>query len=455
MPGDLSILTRQRASREQRRALGASMRNRMPLAALADCPRIDERASANEIIEAQNAFRNPDLVPLRYERMGPDAFAFYRGTAGVMASDLSLRPHSGIDVQLCGDAHLENFGIFASAERSLTFDLTDFDETLPGPFEWDVKRLAASFAIAGRVNGWGEKAERRAARTVGRAYREWITSLSERPTLDVWFARADVDWMIGEIQKPGLRQALTRAGKRARSKDVHKARLKLAERTGDEWHFRSDPPTLVPIDSNEHLDTIAYAFHHYRLTLPPDRIALLNRYSFVEAATKVVGVGSVGTRAYALLFQSGDSEPLILQAKQANASVLEPYLSPSEFEHHGQRVVVGQRLIQSSSDPFLGWTRGNEALPFDFYFRQLWDMKGRIEIAELDGSSFEAYAAVCAAALARAHARAGDASLIAGYLDEGKAFDDAIADYALGYADLVDSDYAAFRALRAQDAPTA
>jgi uncharacterized protein (DUF2252 family) len=431
------------------------MRNRTPLAVLSECPEPRERASANDIIEAQNIFRNPDLVPLRYERMGPDALTYYRGTAGVMARDLSLRRHSGIDVQLCGDAHLENFGIFASAERSLTFDLTDFDETLPGPFEWDVKRLAASFVVAARVTGWGEKAEIRAARTVGRAYREWITALSERPTLDVWFARADLDWMIGEIQKPGLREALMRAGNRARTKDVHKARLKLTERIGETWHFRTDPPTLVPIDNTQNLDTIAYAFHHYRQTLPPDRIALLNRYSFVEAATKVVGVGSVGTRAYALLFQSGDGEPLILQAKQANASVLEPYLSPSEFEHHGQRVVVGQRLIQSSSDPFLGWTRGDEALPYDFYFRQLWDMKGRIDIAELDGSSFEAYAAVCAAALARAHARAGDASLIAGYLDAGKEFDHVIADYAHSYADLVDSDYAAFAPLRAQGAPTA
>jgi uncharacterized protein (DUF2252 family) len=307
---------------------------------------------------------------------------------------------------------------------------------------------AASFATAARVNDMGEKTEHRAALAVGRAYREWMTTFSERPTLDVWFARADLEWMIDEIQKPGLRDAFQRAGQRARAKDGERASIKLTERVGDEWHFRSDPPTLVPLQGTDHLETVADVFRRYRGTLPPDRVALLDRYSFVEAAVKVVGVGSVGTRAYALLFQSGDGEPLILQAKQAEASVLEAHLPPSEYDHHGKRVVVGQRLIQSSSDPFLGWTRGDETLPFDFYFRQLWDMKGRIEATALDASSFEAYASVCAAALARAHARAGDASLIAGYLDEGKAFEHAIADYARSYTDVMMSDYAAFEQWR-------
>jgi hypothetical protein len=448
MSDDVSILMRQRPSRAQRRHAGAIVRKRVPLESLADCPSPAERTSANSIIEAQNATRNPELVPLRYERMGADAFSFLRGTAAVMARDLSLRPNSGLDVQLCGDAHLDNFGIFASAERRLTFDLTDFDETLPGPFEWDVKRLAASFATSARVNDMGEKTEHRAALAVGRAYREWMTTFSERPTLDVWFARADLEWMIDEIQKPGLRDALQRAGQRARAKDGEKASIKLTERVGDEWHFRSDPPTLVPLQGTDHLKTVADVFRRYRGTLPPDRVALLDRYSFVEAAIKVVGVGSVGTRAYAFLFQSGDGEPLILQAKQAEVSVLEAHLSPSEYDHHGKRVVVGQRLIQSSSDPFLGWTRGDETLPFDFYFRQLWDMKGRIDARSLDLSSFEAYASVCAAALARAHARAGDASLIAGYLDQGKAFEHAIADYARSFTDLVVSDYAEFEAWR-------
>lgn len=223
MSDDVSILMRQRPSRAQRRHVGATVRNRVPLESLADCPSPAERTPSNSIIEAQNATRNPDLIPLRYERMGADAFSFLRGTAAVMARDLSLRPNSGLDVQLCGDAHLDNFGIFASAERSLTFDLTDFDETLPGPFEWDVKRLASSFATAARVHGFGEKTEHRAALAVGRAYREWMTTFSERPTLDVWFARADLEWMIGEIQKPGLRDALQRAGERARAKHGEKA----------------------------------------------------------------------------------------------------------------------------------------------------------------------------------------------------------------------------------------
>jgi uncharacterized protein (DUF2252 family) len=448
MTDDVSILMRQRPSRDERRKVGASVRQRVPLASLADCPAPAERTPSTDIIEAQNATRNAELVPLRYERMGADAFSFLRGTAAVMARDLSLRPHSGLDVQLCGDAHLDNFGIFASAERRLTFDLTDFDETLPGPFEFDVKRLAASFATAARVNSMGDAIEHRAAKAVGRAYREWMATFNERPTLDVWFARADLEWMVGEIQKPGLRDAFLHAGERARTKDGEKASLKLTERVGDEWHFRSDPPTLVPLTGTDHLGTVADVFRRYRETLPPDRVALLDRYSFVEAAVKVVGVGSVGTRAYALLFQSGDGEPLILQAKQADASVFEMYLQPSEFDHHGKRVVVGQRLIQSSSDPFLGWTRGDETLPFDFYFRQLWDMKGRIEATALDASSFEAYASVCAGALARAHARAGDASLITGYLDDGTAFDHAIADYARSYTDLMISDYAAFEQWR-------
>lgn len=448
MTDDVSILMRQRPSRAERRKVGASVRQRVPLESLAECPNLTERTPSTEIIEAQNASRNVDLVPLRYERMGVDAFSFLRGTAAVMARDLSLRPHSGLDVQLCGDAHLDNFGIFASAERRLTFDLTDFDETLPGPFEFDVKRLAASFATAARVNSMGDAIEHRAAKAVGRAYREWMATFNERPTLDVWFARADLEWMVGEIQKPGLREAFLHARKRARTKDGEKASVKLTERVGDEWHFRSDPPTLVPLTGTDHLGTVADVFRRYRETLPPDRVALLDRYSFVEAAVKVVGVGSVGTRAYALLFQSGDGEPLILQAKQADASVFETHLQPSEFDHHGKRVVVGQRLIQSSSDPFLGWTRGDETLPFDFYFRQLWDMKGRIEATALDGSSFESYASVCAGALARAHARAGDASLITGYLDNGTAFDHAIADYARSYTELMMSDYAAFEQWR-------
>lgn len=440
----IEFFNRPRPSRAQRRELGAARREVVPLERLADVPASHERRDALRLIQDQESNRVADRLPLRYERMSADAFAYLRGAAAVMASDLSLRPNSGITVQLCGDAHLANFGMFASQERSLVFDINDFDETCPGPFEWDVKRLAASAAVSARKNGFTEDEQRAAARSVARSYREWMNAFNERNTLDVWFAKVDVDWMVAQLKKSDIRSALVKASSKARKKNVDSAVFKLTEIVDGKRQFRSDLPLLSPIrdDQFENLVTsLAPVYADYVSTLQLDRAALLARYSFVDFAFKVVGVGSVGTRAYVLLLESGDGEPLVLQAKQAGASVLEPYLDVTPFENFGERVVVGTKLMQSTGDPFLGWCHGGDALPFDFYFRQLWDMKGSIDANLLTPEGLKVYGMICGAVLARAHARAGDASMITGYLGEDKTFEQVMGDFALHYADITDIDF--------------
>ncbi len=401
------------------------------------------------ILRGQEVVRDADLVPLRYQRMAIDAFAFLRGAAAVMARDLSVTPHSGIRVQLCGDAHLANFGMFASQERSLVFDLNDFDETLPGPFEWDVKRLAASFAIAARNNGFSPEEVLRSSQGVAQSYREWMLAFSERETLDVWYTRVDVDWMVSQLKKSDIRRALVKASDKAKRKTSDSAIVKLTEVVDGKRRFRSEPPILTPVADGEFgsvVDTLAPVFADYVSTLQADRAALVGRYSFVDFAFKVVGVGSVGTRAYVILLESGDGEPMVLQAKQAGASVLEPYAGASEYANSGERVVAGQRMMQSTSDPFLGWCHGGPSAPYDFYFRQLWDMKGSIDATLLDEHGLRVYAQICGAVLARAHARAGDASIISGYLGETSEFDAAIAAFAVSYADISEVDHAALLA---------
>jgi uncharacterized protein (DUF2252 family) len=441
----VEFFNRKRPSREQRRAAGEKRRGDVSLACLAEIPAAAERRDALTLIREQEEARNADLLPLRYERMSADAFAYLRGAAAVMASDLSLRPNSGITVQLCGDAHLANFGMFASQERSLVFDINDFDETNPGPFEWDVKRLAASFAVAARNNGYTELEQRAASARVARSYREWMAAFNDRNTLDVWFTKVDVDWMVSQLKNSDIRKALVKASDKARRKNVDSAVMKLTEVVEGKRQFRNDPPVLTRIDSSEFgsvVEILSPVYADYVSTLQPDRAALLARYSFVDFAFKVVGVGSVGTRAYVLLLESGDGEPIVLQGKQAGPSVLERYVGESGFDNHGERVVVGTRLMQSSGDPFLGWCHGAEAAPFDFYFRQLWDMKGSIDATLLTPEGLKIYGGICGAVLARAHARAGDASMITGYLGETKDFDHAVADYAQAYADITELDYA-------------
>ena len=442
----VEFFTHRRPDRAERRARGKRLRAQVPLAAHAEVPPASKRRDPVEILKGQEAVREQSLVALRYERMSVSPFTFLRGAAAVMASDLSMVPQTPIDNQLCGDAHLSNFGMFASGDRRLVFDLNDFDETLPGPFEWDVKRLAASVAVAAFSLGLNDKDARKAARSAVGAYRETMARLAELPTLDVWFARLDVDGLIDEAGKTELAKAARQARKKSRTRTSDTATEKLTERGPEGRQFRTEPPILVRVGDDRREEVVARLtslYTKYLGTLPPDRVALLARYSFVDVAHKVVGVGSVGTRALVLLLESGDGEPLMLQVKQAGESVLAPYLGASRFAHGGQRVVLGQQAMQATGDPFLGWASG---LDRDYFVRQLKDMKGSIEPDLLSATSLRQYARLCGAVLARAHARTGDPSLIAGYLGDESTFDKAVAEFAVGYAAITDADHSALLA---------
>jgi uncharacterized protein (DUF2252 family) len=417
-----------------------------------------DRPDPIALLEEQAAERVPELVPIRYGRMSASPFAFYRGAAYVMAADLAGTPQTGIRVQLCGDAHLANFGGFASAERQLLFDLNDFDETLPGPWEWDVKRLAASVAIAGRENGF--KAKRRAAiaRQLVREYRHAIRKFATMKPLDVWYARASVD----DLQEL-LRSQLSRSQDRRFDKTVAKglrkdsarAFAKLAVKGDSEARIRADPPLIVPIadlvdrPGARRLELGARKLlDSYLSSLSGDRRRLLERFRYADLARKVVGVGSVGTRCWVVLLLGRDSsDPLFLQAKEAPRSALERFAGRSEFSNQGQRVVEGQRLMQAASDIFLGWLRqppGIEDLKLrDLYVRQLWDSKISADIAAMGPSGMAVYARLCAWTLARAHARSGDPIAIASYLGSSDVFDRAIAAFAEAYADQNERDHAA------------
>ena len=433
-----------RDTREQRAKRGRELRDRLPLQDLATLPSEAERRDAVAILQEQETTRLQSLIALRHERMTTDPFAFLRGAAAVMAADLAARPSSGISVQLCGDAHVANFGMFASPERRLVFDLNDFDETLPGPFEWDVKRLAASVIVAAQANGHKPKQARRAAEAAARTYRQAMADLAEMPTLDVWFAHLDFETLLAALKKTTLHKTAVKAGAKAAKRTGDSAVAKLTEVVDGRRRFRSDPPLLTPVPADDRdrvIDDLSGIYADYLITLPPDRIALLTRYSFVDVAHKVVGVGSVGTRAVALLLESGDGEPLILQLKQAGPSVLEAHLDPSRFDQAGKRVVVGQRLMQAAGDPFLGWCTANGKEPVDFYVRQLRDLKGSIETTGLTPDELRSYASICGGVLARAHARGGDPSLVSGYLGTDDAFDKAVTEWAAGYAAINLGDY--------------
>ena len=432
--------------RAERQRVGREHRRTTPLESLAEVPA--ERADPVRILAEQEAQRVPDLISLRRERMTADPFAFLRGSAAVMAADLARTPDSGITVQLCGDAHLANFGMFASPERRLMFDLNDFDETHPGPFEWDVKRLAASAAVAALGNGATRKEARRCARASAHAYRVTMAALLGVPTLDVWFLQFGLDDMGAVLGRSTLRKTVELAGDRSRRRTGASAVRKLTERRGAGRRFREDPPLLVraPADQQQAvMDEAGTILDRYLATLPPDRVELLERFALVDVAHKVVGVGSVGTLAAVMLLETGDGEPLILQAKQATASVLEPHTSPSRFANSGERVVVGQRLMQASGDPFLGWSRSTTDPAYDFYVRQLRDMKGSIDAVGLSAKALADYVAICGGVLARAHARAGDPAEISGYLGDSDRFDKAVAHFAMSYAGITDEDLGALR----------
>jgi uncharacterized protein (DUF2252 family) len=405
------------------------------------------RADPVATLEQQARSRVPELVPIRYGRMSASPFAFFRGAAAVMAADLAATPVSGLRVQVCGDAHLSNFGAFAAPDRRLVFDLNDFDESLPGPWEWDVKRLAASFAIAGRENGLKRKERAEVLLQVVRTYRESMRDFAALGNLEIWYARFDVEEALAEVEHddPKEMSRVRKGVAKARGKDSLRALEKLTETVDGEIRFRSEPPLLVPGeelvsggDSGGPAEILQVVLEDYRATLPGDRQVLLDSYRFRQIARKVVGVGSVGTRAWVVLLTgSDDGDPLFLQAKEAEASVLEPYAGASRYRNHGRRVVEGQRLMQAASDIFLGWCPavGLDGRKRDFYVRQLWDWKRSAEVERLTPTGLGVYAQMCGQTLARAHARSGDRIAIAAYLGGGDAFDRAIADFSEAYAE--------------------
>jgi uncharacterized protein (DUF2252 family) len=411
------------------------------------------------VLEEQAALRVPELVPIRYGRMLVSPFTFYRGAAAIMVGDLAPMPRSGLRAQLCGDAHLSNFGGFASPERSLVFDLNDFDETLPGPFEWDVKRLAASFEIAGRDRGFSDVERKRAVLSVLRAYRKAMRNFATMANLELWYSRLDAEAIAvqlrAEVDKKQAKEAEQFMAK-ARSRDSLKAFAKLTRIVNGTPRIVSDPPLIVPVrelaedvGGRELEEEIRALLRVYRRSLQYDRRFLLEDYRYADIARKVVGVGSVGTRAWIMLLLGKDeSDPLFLQVKEAQTSVLEPSLGRSEFRNHGRRVVEGQRMMQAASDIFLGWVhapKGIDGVARDFYVRQLWDWKTSIDLEAITPRGLELYGQACGWTLARAHARSGDRIAIASYLGKSDVFDRAVADFAIAYADLNDRDYAALR----------
>ncbi len=440
-----------------RKARGREARKLVPRSAHAGWAPDPARRDPVAILVEQAATRVPELVPIRYARMLASPFAFFRGGAALMAADLAAATHTALDAQLCGDAHLSNFGGFMAPDRRLVFDVNDFDETLAGPFEWDVKRLAASLAVAGREIGLSD-AERRAICVLAvRVYREAMRELAGRPALDVWYARIDVEEMLARQRKrltAEQRRLLRRQVERSRAKTSVLAFDRLTRIVDGRPRIASDPPLVVPIDellgdrAAAEEEALARVASTYRRTLLPDRRRLLDRFQYVDAARKVVGVGSVGTRAWiVLLLARDDGDPLFLQIKEAQASVLEPYLGPGRFGNHGRRVVEGQRLMQSASDVLLGWTRLEESdgATHDYYVRQLWDGKVSADVDRMSAAALGDYATLCGWTLARGHARSGDPVAIAAYLGAGPAFDQALAAFAESYADQNERDYAALR----------
>jgi uncharacterized protein (DUF2252 family) len=450
---------------EERRARGKSARERVAPSGHAGWVAATDRPDPVALLEEQNVTREPDLVPVRHGRMMVSPFTFYRGAAKIMAADLNDTPTAGLNVQLCGDAHLSNFGVYASPERTLVFDLNDFDETLPGPFEYDVKRMAASFTIAARNNGFTPADARAATLASVTAYREAMAGFAEMPTLEIWYAHQSEQELMRAIdeaaralgRKEDKRVAKTaqKTVEKAHTRDSLQALSKLAEFVDGEYRIVSQPPIVVPVRDMDEVqaiglspDQIESTIHDqlraYRKTLPDDRRQLLERYELVDVARKVVGVGSVGTRAYIVLLQGrSQQDPLFLQVKEATASVLEDHLPKSRYRQHGERVVQGQRMMQAASDIFLGWTKGVQENRY-LYWRQLRDMKGSAVVEAMVPSGMAFYARLCGQTLARAHARSGDPIALAAYLGKKDRFDQSITDFSERYADQNEQDYRAF-----------
>ena len=461
---------------KQRRKKGKEARQQVPPSSHAGWKPAQDRPDPVALLEEQDATREPDLVPVRHGRMMVSPFTFYRGAAKIMAADLKDTPRAGLLVQLCGDAHLSNFGLFASPERTLLFDLNDFDETLTGPFEYDVKRMSASFTIAARNNGFSKSEAREATLASVNAYRTTMAEFAEMTTMDVWYARlteqelmkaisnlAQTDELKAPKKKAAKKEAkqakreekgAKKIADKARTRDSLQALSKLGELVDGRYRIVSQPPIIVPVRDIDPAsygltaDELQHALHElfraYRSTLQPDRRHLLERFELIDMARKVVGVGSVGTRAFIVLLQGRDQQdPLFLQVKEATQSVLEDHLPKSRYKQPGERVVQGQRMMQAASDIYLGWMKGVDTSRY-FYWRQLRDMKGSVDVETLRPSALDFYAHQCGWTLARAHARSGDPIEIARYLGNGDGFDESIADFSERYADQNERDFKAF-----------
>ena len=440
-------------------AQGKSARAEVGRTALGEWAPPSNRRDPVDLLEEQAATRVKELLPIRYGRMLVSPFTFFRGAAYLMASDLAEAPRTGLRAQLCGDAHLSNFGAFASPDRRLVFNINDFDETLPGPFEWDLKRLVASVAVAGRDRGFDAKQRQTINRAVTQAYRKAMKGFAGMDTLELWYARIEVDDILQVLGQQGHKKQRKRADRdvaKARTKDSLKAFSKLTRLVDGEPRIVSEPPLIVPAEElvqppeqgglDEYVNGL---IRSYWETLSGDRRLLLERFRYLHSARKVVGVGSVGTRAWIVLLLGRDkSDPLFLQAKEAEASVLEPFLGKSALSHHGQRVVEGQRLTQAASDIMLGWLRVSDidGVERDYYVRQLWDSKGSVDVETMNPKSLRMYAQLCGAALAKSHARSGDSIAIASYLGGSDAADRALSAFGEAYADQNDRDYDALKA---------
>ncbi len=469
----------------ERQAEGRVARDRVPPSSHSGWRPAADRPDPVTLLEEQNTTREPDLVPVRHGRMMVSPFTFYRGAAKIMAADLKDTPVAGLGAQLCGDAHLSNFGMFASPERRLLFDLNDFDETLPGPFEYDVKRMAASFTIAARNNGFTAAETRAVTLAAVAAYREAMADFAQLSTMDLWYSHYDEDRLqalihgaVAEVSTDAKKDTKAKAGKKKEQKDTQQEKVtrkaakraekniakahtrdsvqalsKLCEVVDGTYRIVSQPPVIVPardlaatygMSQDEVMPMIHDQLRAYRATLQYDRRHLLEKFQVVDAARKVVGVGSVGTRAFIVLLQGRDEhDPLFLQIKEATSSVLEAYLPKSRFRQHGERVVQGQRLMQASSDIYLGWTKGRD-VSRNFYWRQLRDMKGSALVELMAPITLTYYGRLCGWTLARAHARTGDPVAIAEYFGSGDAFDQSIADFSERYADQNQKDYETF-----------
>jgi len=434
---------------QARMSAGKALREKVPRSSHAEWVAPSGRPDPIDILKQSDKGRLPELLPIRYGRMQQSPFAFFRGSAAVMAWDLSKTPATGMHVQACGDCHASNFGGFASPERQLLFDINDFDETLEAPWEWDVKRLGASIVLASRELGLGGGSCEDAVVTMSQSYREHMREYARMRALEMWYSHMDAEVFIEEARSAASRKRWVEVEGKARLQTADHIFPKIADVINGRTRIVDHPPLVYhPRESDVELKYVIEKFHKYRETLPQERRVILDRYHIIDVARKVVGVGSVGTRCGVALLMAGEHDPMLLQIKEALPSVLEPYAGKSQYANHGERVVTGQRMLQSASDVFLGWTCDEEGR--SYYFRQLRDMKMKIDLENMTKDDWLEYVEICGWTLARAHARTGDAAMIGGYLGKNDTFDSALAKFAASYADQANRDHATLlKAIRA------